>query len=79
MLIGDSVRLHDSDVVSIHIHLEKVKALEFAEELTTPVGCGTMVGAEGFDGSDVDPARVRQARQAWASRTACKGVTADNV
>ena len=39
-----------------------------------------MVDPEGFDASDIDPVRVRQARQAWSSLiTTCKGTARDLV
>lgn len=45
----------------------KAEALGFADALNTDEAHDIMVGAEGFDASDVDPVRLRQVRQAWLS------------
>ena len=45
-------------------YLAKAEALRFAEELTRHEVRDIIVGAEVFDTSDVDPVRLRQARQA---------------
>ena len=65
-LKGSSGRQEDWEDWRIE-HLAKVEAFGFAEELTTHEGRDITVGADGFDARDIDPVRLRQARQAWTS------------
>ena len=61
-------------------HLAKAESMGFADELTMPEGRDIKVGAEGFDAREVDPVRLRKARQAWTSLiTTCKGVARELV
>ena len=54
----------------------QTRACSFEAELTVAEGEGLSVGADLFDGSNVDPARLRNARVAWMTLiNNCRGMS----
>ena len=62
------------------VNMAQISALGCEDMLTTPAAQDVKVGADNFDGSQVNPETLRKAKQVWVSLiTNCKGVAFEIV
>ena len=62
------------------VYMAQISALGCKDVLTTPAAQDVKVGADNFDGSQVNPETLRKAKQVWVSLiTNCKGVAFEIV
>ena len=62
------------------VYMAQISALGCEDVLTTPAAQDVKVGADNFDGSQVNPETLRKAKQVWVSLIInCKGVAFEIV